>query len=287
MAREPLHSSIWYEEAEPDDPFAARAAYCRGFDVYGEMLSAASIADYLFLLFAGSAPTPAQARTLEALGVALGNPGPREVSVQAAMNAGVSGSPAAACLMAALAVGAGQYGGAREVFHAVAAWERNGTDVEAWRRFAAGGPPAEDRPDLWPASEHPPGFNPHGVTCPMPVRQMLALLADISPGPRSRWLHAHRRELEAAAGLPLAMPGVAAAALADLGLEPDHAEMLYLLLRLPGAAAHALEQRSAGWRRFPFYGDALVVTDDPASDVVPPAMTRSPEVPSARGERTT
>jgi citrate synthase len=59
--------------------------------------------------------------------------------------------------------------------------------------------------------------------------------------------------MERAAGHPLAMTGVAAAALADLGFTPGSGEMLYLLLRLPGAAAHAIEQAELGHKRFPFY----------------------------------
>jgi citrate synthase len=38
--------------------------------------------------------------------------------------------------------------------------------------------------------------------------------------------------------------------------------MLYLLLRLPGAAAHALEQHERGWRTLPFYNDGLILTKD-------------------------
>ena len=49
------------------------------------------------------------------------------------------------------------------------------------------------------------------------------------------------------------MTGVAAAALADLGFEAADGEMLFLLLRLPGAAAHALEQKGFGHKRFPWY----------------------------------
>jgi citrate synthase len=45
---------------------------------------------------------------------------------------------------------------------------------------------------------------------------------------------------------------VAAAAFCDLGFDAQQGEMLYLLLRLPGAAAHALEQRLA-FKSFPFY----------------------------------
>ena len=53
-------------------------------------------------------------------------------------------------------------------------------------------------------------------------------------------------------GLPLALGAVTAAALADLGLTPGQGEMLCLLLRLPGAAAHALEQGGHGYAQFPF-----------------------------------
>jgi len=59
------------------------------------------------------------------------------------------------------------------------------------------------------------------------------------------------------------MTGVAAAALSDLGFSPAEGEMLYLLLRLPGAAAHALEQQEQGYQRFPFYPVELL--DDPAT----------------------
>ena len=39
--------------------------------------------------------------------------------------------------------------------------------------------------------------------------------------------------------------------------------MLYLMLRLPGAAVHALEQEKLGWRRYPFFNDGLKLTNDP------------------------
>ena len=39
--------------------------------------------------------------------------------------------------------------------------------------------------------------------------------------------------------------------------------MLYLLLRLPGAAVHALEQRESGWKKYPFFADAVTVINDP------------------------
>jgi len=175
------------------------------------------------------------------------------------MCGGVCGSTAASSLMAALAVGAGQLAGGREVLLAMEGWAACGTDLGVWRqRFVT---PGDTPGSIWPAQEHPPGFDPHGVTTATPVQQTLACLARLSPGGYLEWLHANRSALETAAGYPLAFSGVAAAALADLGLSPEQGEMMHLLLRLPGAAAHALEQRPLGYKKFPF-GTVELNNDD-------------------------
>lgn len=246
-----LQSQIWLEEPEPNNPFTCRAAFCHGYDVYGEMLGDASWVEMLYLLFKGEAPSRVQAEALETLAVALANPGPRDASVNAAMCAGVGGSPAAAALTAALAVGAGAAGGGREVLLTMEAWAACGKSVDAWRRRLT---TRSDEPvSSWPALEHPPGFDPLGVDTPTPVKQVLARLAALLPESRSAWLYANLAPLEHAAGHPLAWTGVAAAGLSDLGMLPEQGEMLFLLLRLPGAAAHSLEQRELGHKRFPFY----------------------------------
>lgn len=246
-----LQSRIVLEEPEPDNPFAARTTYCGGYDVYGEMLGHATWADMTYLLFRGEAASPAQAAALDILAVALGNAGPRDPAVHAAMCAGVGGSVAAASLMAALAVGSGSLGGSREVALAMQAWRDCQTDLDAWQRRWAS--PPQEPASVWLPAEHPAGFDPHGVSTATPVKQTLARLAALDEGSRCAWLWAHLFEMERAASHPLAMTGVAAAALSDLGLTPAAGEMLYLLLRLPGAAAHALEQAEVGHKRFPFY----------------------------------
>jgi len=260
-AKETIATKIWREEPEPDNPFAARIAYCSGFDVYGDLLGRISWIQYLWLLIRLEPPDPAQARMLEALAVGLANPGPREPSVHAAMCAGVGGSTRASALMAALAVGAGNLGGARDVFAAMGNWADCGTDLGAWRARIRN-PPVEERTDVWPAFEHSPGFDPNGAGCPTPVRQLLNHLTALDPGPVLPWLAEHREALEREAGAPLAFSGVAAAALHALGFTPEQGEMLHLLLRLPGAAAHALEQEM-NWAKFPFFGTGLTLTDDP------------------------
>ena len=254
-----ISTRIWHETPEADDAFATRSAHCHGYDVYGAMLGNASYTDMLFLMLRGEAPSARQARLFEAAAVALANPGPRDASVHAAMCGGVCGSTAAATLIAALSVGAGASGGAREVLAAMQGWEQCGASLDAWRaHFAA---PADDGVSIWPRQEHAPGFAPHGVAAAGIVRATLATLAGCDDSGALAFLLAEQAALEAAAGHPLAMTGVAAAALHALGFTAEQGEMLFLMLRLPGAAAHALEQRAYGFRRFPFYTVAL--TDDP------------------------
>lgn len=258
-ARPQLRTRIWLEDAVPGHAGVTQAAYCHGYDVAAELMGGARWVDMLFLLLRGEAPDAGQAQLLEALAVLLANPGPRDPAVHAAMCAGSTGSTAAATLMATLAVGAGQLGGAREVHAAVKAWQQLGCDLAGWqaacaaRRGAAPGVAS-----IWPHTEHVPGFDPTAPAASPWVGAALERLVALGGGACLQWLLAHRAPLEAAAKAPLAMTGVAAAALADLGFTPDQAEMLHLLLRLPGAAAHALEQQALGPKQFPFFDLDLV-----------------------------
>lgn len=267
-----ITSSIWREEPEPDNPFAARVCYLSGYDVYGDLLGKASWADYLHLLFTGEPPNREQALLLHDLAVALANPGPRDHSVRAAMNGGVAGSTSAACLIAALAVGAGNLGGAHEVSTAMECWKACGQDLAAWQVWLQH-PPGDEKLDIWRPLEHPPGFDPHGTTCATAVRQTLEHLAANPAALALPWLQSYREHLERAANCPLAMSGVAAAALCDLGFSAEQGEMLYLLMRLPGAAAHAIEQRRLGWRRYPFWAGKVHLADQ---DSAPPGAGEPP-----------
>jgi len=257
-----VHTRIWLEEPEPDNDFATRAAFCAGYDVYGRMLGRARWAEMLYLLFRGEAPTWAQADLLETLAVALANPGPRDAAVHAAMGAGVGGSTAASALVAALAVGAGQSTGAREVWQSMRLFASCGTSPGAWEKALS--KVEAPRAGVWPQpteGDHPAGFEPHGSRISGIVSRTLEVLASMSPGRCLPWLRDNREPLEGVAGRPVSMAGVAAAAFTDLGFTPDQGEMLHLLLRLPGAAAHALEQREVGHKNFPFF--SLELQDDP------------------------
>ncbi len=277
--KEKITTAFWNEVAEPDDPYSAERCYCSGYDVYGELVQKADWLEYLYLLFKQSRPTREQRALLNVLTIAVANPGPREHSVQAAMSAGAGGSGAAASLIAAIGVGAGNLGGAREVFHVIQAWQCCGNDLQRWQEhlsaFSEMGLSTSDAQeasgDVWLPLEHPPGFSPHGLRCAQPVKQTLIRLvecykescSDSHGGEHTLWLLQHREELEIAANMPLAMTSVMAAAMLDLEFDAEQGEMLTLLLRLPGAAVHALEQREQGWKSFPFHGSDLTVTNDP------------------------
>ena len=90
---------------------------------------------------------------------------------------------------------------------------------------------------------------------------LLDRLCQLAPTPQLSWLAENRLALEKAAGIPLAQNGVVAAAFTGMGFQPAAGEMLTLLLRLPGAAAHALEQGSHSFRKFPFF--ELDLQNDP------------------------
>jgi len=260
--KEVIHTKIWKETPEPDNPFAAAVCECAGFDVYGDLLGKISWIEYLYLLFKLEPPTKEQAKLFEGIAVAIANPGPRDLSVRAAMNGGVGGSLSASCLMAALGPGAGAFGGGHEVTSFMALWDKGERDLEKWREAVTAHLNAEVV-EVWPETTHIPGFDPYGASCTSVVLQTLKYLADISVGGSLVWLEANRLKLEGVAASPLNMVGVAAATFIDLGFNADQAEMLFLLLRLPGAAAHALEQKEHGWRKYPFFGDGLTLTDDP------------------------
>lgn len=260
--KETIRTRIWREEPEPDNPFAAAACYCHGYDVFGDLLGKATWIEYLYLLFKGERPTVDQAKLLQDLAIAIANPGPRDHSVHAAMCGGVGGSHSAACLMAALAVGTGQLGGAREVALAMEFWGDCGNDLETWKTRLKH-PVKTEHTEVWPEIEHPPGFDPHGSSCATTVRQLLSHLSSFPPADNLRWLNETRQHLEQITDCPLALTGVAAAAFHDLNLTPQQAELIFLILRLPGAAAHALEQKEMGFRHFPFFRHALHLDNDP------------------------
>jgi len=256
--KEVIHTKIWREEPEPDNPFAAKKCFCAGYDVYGDLLGKASWAEYLYLLFKLEKPTKDQAKLLETIAVAIANPGIRDHSVRAAMNAGVGGSTAASTLMATLAVGAGQYGGAREIYLLLKRWGNCGCSLSEWEREIRN-PANPNLPDSWPKLKHPIGFDPYCQSAPTYFNDIFEKFLTSSDYSSLSWLYKNKMELEKIANCSISLTNIIAAAFHDLGFSCDQSEMLYLILRLPGAAAHGLEQKDFGCYYYPFYADGLEI----------------------------
>lgn len=278
---EKITSRFWNETATDNDPFTTQKYLCAGYDVFGDLLSKASFIDYLFLLFKHKQPSKEESCLLNALAIALANPGPRNHSVQAAMSGAAGGSVSAACLMSAIAVGAGNFGGAREVFHLMNHWEKFGTDTKKWEKhilsekerinsyedisFDTNSPEFNTvlsaSEDVWLPMEHVAGFSPYLSERSKFLDQLFDHTLAIKKFSCLTWLSNNRDFLESLSNNPLNITFVASAALADLGFDSEESEMIFILLRLPGAAAHTIEQKRIGWKNFPFYDDKFNVLD--------------------------
>jgi citrate synthase len=258
-----FESNIWLDEPQKDDPFTAEASYCHGFDVFAQLIHKASFSDYILMMFTGNRPSSSQSKLFETLAVAMANLGPRDASIRAAMNAAVGGAPAASSLIASLAIGAGQTGGTRETYFLSQCFQQLGTDQQLWLEQLIEPNKNRLREDIWDEFEHSPGFRPHGVKCPKTLLQLLTALNNCGDFSSIKWLSEQRETLEREIKAPMGHTFICAAVFSDLGLSPEQAEICALLLSLPGAAVHALEAKQQGWRKFPFFGQSVELTDDP------------------------
>ncbi|WP_230970509.1 citrate synthase family protein [Nitrogeniibacter aestuarii] len=239
-----IKTRIWDESPDTRSPFAARAIRLSGFDYFDDLIKHAGWADLIWLLFTHEPPTAQQRALFEQLAVALANPGPRDPMVHAAMCGGIGGSHPAASLMAALAVASGDQGGSADLVRAMAAWADAGIDTDQLSSALA---EQADTDGTWP------GFSPQLHFTPEVVRQCLDALCLNPLATHLRCLRNAEPMLSAHCGRGLSLSGVAAAACIDLGFSPEQAQAIHLLLRLPGALAHALEQSGKSYRDFPFF----------------------------------
>lgn len=292
-----ISSSFWDEMPEPDNPFMAQSCHCHGYDVYGDLLGKVGWLNYFYLLLTGERLSEKKQMILETAAVAIANPGPRDPSVRGAMNGAIGGSQAAACLMSALAIGAGQSGGAHEVYLAMQMHNDWSRELSCWQielpKYLQNA--AQQEIDAWPLLEHIPGFDPNAVRASQVVLRLFQhilpaelITADYSSykahenepvAPNNalnnalnnastefrttQWLWQTRSVLEEIIGYPLGLTGLISAIFIDLGLTPLQGEMLYMILRLPGAAAHALDQTGKKFHEYPFFSQSLDILNDP------------------------
>jgi len=255
---ERVECGFWLERPAPDNPYVAAAAYCHGYDLR-ELLAKCSYWEYLYLLFTGRRCSPAQHGLLEQLGIALANPGPRHPATRAAISAAVSKADPVHILPLGLNVLGGAHLGAAEAGAAmmfVRRHLRRDPREEAGRRVVA--VEVVDG-DLHPA----PGFGTRyrGIDR-VAVDLGRALAQSPGAGAALAWAATFAAELQRRDCGGWLLPGVAAAALLDLGFHPKTGPGLFQWLSAPGLLAHAFEMSNQPLTALPFIDDSRYFIDD-------------------------
>lgn len=241
MSDSPDPSGLAWASAITD--IAPNAIRVRGYAVE-DLMGRASFARVVHLVLRGELPSEPVGRLLDAVLVSCVDHGATPPSTLAARTAASTGAP----LTAALAVGllsvnryhGGAIEGCMRVLDAGTAAQRD--------RGLSAADAAREAVDAHRADGvRVPGFG-HRVHTADPRSARLLDLADEAglSGGALALARAVEDALEARSGrrLPLNVDGAIAAVLCELGYEPDVANALFVLARLPGLTAHVLEERA-------------------------------------------
>lgn len=252
-------TKIWDEEPSTANPYLAAHCRCHGYDLL-ELVRKKGFIDVVFLLFLGEIPHPHQAQLLEALMMALINPGPRHPATRAAMNAGVGKTDPAHILPIGLTVLSGTHLGAKEVEMSMRFLldnRRNPPDEIAGNCLKSC---AQSTIDCHLA----PGFGQRfGGIDPLPQQLAKHLLKLPGSGEILQWSKEFVSIVEPA-GFGWLTTGLAAATLCDLGLHPRNGPGLYQLFCAPGILAHGQELANKPLSAMPFLDEEHYVIADEA-----------------------
>jgi len=211
-----------------------------------EMMGRLRFSEAIYLLLTGELPPPSIARIVDAMLVSFIDHGATPPSTLATRNVATTGASLRGAVAAGV-VGFGRYHGGdvlacRELFDEGLALARSGQSIANAAATLA------DR--LVEKNEiPPPGFGHRFHTVDPRARRLLQLAHELELDQKSTQLlraleHALSRhpKLEGRS-LPVNIDGAIAAVTADIGLSPDVADALLIVSRVPGLAAHALEEQ--------------------------------------------
>lgn len=242
---------IWSEQPSNDNPYIAASALCHGYDLF-ELMEKRSFVDVFYLLFRGDLPSAAEASLLQALMIALINPGPRHPATRAAMNVGVGKTNPLHILPIASAVLGGEHQGGGEIEGAMRFFRKYyKTDPAGLSQAAHQSDVGEE--DL--TTSLTPGFGKrHGGIDIMATGIAEHLLTLEAAGSALKWGDKLAKLLEPT-GNGWLLTGVAAAVFADLGFQPKAGGALFQLLGAPGLVAHGLEVANKPITAMPYVSD--------------------------------
>lgn len=216
----------------------------RGYAV-DELMGRISFAEAIYLLQIGEMPTPAIGRLMEALLVSTIDHGVTPPSTMAARNAATTGASLQACVSAGVAAIGPYHGG----------------DIESCMRFFDAGlarvragasyhDAAQELVQRYEGSqEPPPGFGHRFHTRDPRAARLFQMALELEiEGAHMQMARAVEHALAEAAShdrpLPINVDGAIAAVCGDLGLPVEIGNALFLISRVPGLIAQALEERS-------------------------------------------
>ena len=216
----------------------------RGFPL-DEMMGRLSFGEAIYLLLQGELPTPAIGRLMEALLVSFIDHGATPPSTLAARNTATTGAPLRACIASGV-LGFGRYFGG-DITACMALLDEGLALCRAGKSITDA---ANDvlKPHFETA-EMPPGFGHRYHSRDPRATRLFQMAMELElDGEHVRFIralefalqHAHEKDGKV---VPVNIDGAIAAVCGDLGLKPDVAEALFVISRVPGIAAHALEER--------------------------------------------
>lgn len=218
----------------------------RGYPL-DEMMGRLSFGEAIYLLLTGELPSPSIGRLVEAMLVSFIDHGATPPSTLSARNAATTGSS----LRSSVAAGILGFG------------PHHGGDILASRMrldealtLVHNGAAVQDAADtltermLAAAEIPPPGFGHRFHTKDPRASRLMQLALELEvDGQYTQMLRAIERSLAkhpelSARHLPINVDGAIAAVCGDLGLPPSTADALLLISRVPGLAAHSLEEQN-------------------------------------------
>jgi citrate synthase len=210
-----------------------------------EMMGRLRFSEAIYLLLTGELPTPSIARLVDAMLVSFIDHGATPPSTLATRNCATTGASLRGAVAAGV-LGFGRYHGGdvlacRQLFDEGLALARSGQAI------AVAAATLVER--LIKENEiPPPGFGHRFHTVDPRARRLLQLAHELEVDQKNTQL---LRALELALqrhpalegrSLPVNIDGAIAAVTADAGLSPEVADALLIVSRVPGLAAHALEE---------------------------------------------
>jgi len=210
-----------------------------------EMMGRLNFGEAIYLLLTGELPTPSMGRLVDAMLVSFLDHGATPPSTIAARNAATTGNSIRSAIAAGV-LGFGRYYGGdvqqcRQILDEGLATARTGVSVaEAAAKVVE---------KLVQTHEMPPGFgHRYHTTDPRAIR-LLQIAHELEADHEySQMIRAIEHALQEHPSLqdrplPVNIDGAIAAVSGDIGLPPEVAEALLIISRVPGLAAHALEEQ--------------------------------------------